>query len=204
MYPVPSISDLAAWSGRDEATYTSYANSALMQAVIRYMFVTEVSDPSQIMGYGAIAAADMVTMVTQGILALADQIYLQFPYQQVNASPLNSETIGSYTYQKSMQTGGGGSMSKLAPAAMELSMEKTGITLFDLATQWTALRTFAGGVFHEGMSVFEDGERSGRMGAALYIEDDNGRRTILGPEDHNRMAMPFDVNSQSFPMDPGI
>lgn len=205
MYPVPQISDLANFSGRPFATYvTAVANTALLQATIRFSFLTEITDPAQLTGYGALSPADFQVLALQGICALADTIYLQFPYQQAMASPLNSETVGTYSYQKSLQMGAGGSMSRMAPAALELSMATTGIPMFDMAVQLISLRTIASGVFHEGVSLFEEGERKSRMGAAMYFEDDNGRRWILGPEDHNNMAVPFDVNSQAFPMDPGI
>lgn len=206
MYPVPTIAQMSAYSGRDEATYASaVANAALMQATIRFTFLTEISDPSQIRGYNALTPADMQQLAQTGIVALADDIYLKFPYQQAMASPLQSETIGSYNYQKSLMNGaGGGSMSRMAPAALELSMATTGITLFDMAVQILALRTITSGVFHEGMSVFDEGERNSKLGAALYVEDDNGRRFILGPEDHDRIGLPFDVNAQAFPQDPGV
>lgn len=203
MYPIPQISDLATFSGRDQATYTSYANSALMQATIRFTFLTEVTDPTQLSGYNALTAADQAQLALYGICALADSIYLQFPYQQAMASPLNSETIGSYSYQKDASMGSGGSMSKLAPAAMELSMATTGIPLFDMAVQLLALRTIASGVFHGGMSLFEDGERKAAMGSVVY-ENEDGRRFVLGPEDRENSPFPFDYNSQSFPSDPGV
>jgi hypothetical protein len=201
---VPQVSDLAAFSGRDEATYTSYANSALLQATIRFTFLTEVTDPSQLSGYNALTADDQAALALNGICALADSIYLQFPYQQAMASPLNSETLGSYTFEKVAGMGMGGSMSRMAPAALELSMATTGIPLFDMAVQLLALRTIASGVFHEGMSVFEEGERRAALGSALYFETDDGRRWILGPEDHNLLNAPFDVNAQSYPADPGV
>lgn len=205
MYPVPLVSDLAAYSGRPEVTYASaVANASLMQATIRFTFSTEITSPAQFTGYGALTPQDQQVLATQGIASLADNIYLQFPYQQAQASPLNSETIGSYSYQKSFGMGMGGSMSRMAPAALELSLDKTGIPLFDLAVQLLALRTIGSGVFHEGLSVFEEGERKSALGAAMFFEDDNGRRWILGPEDHNNQAVPFDINAQAFPMDPGI
>jgi hypothetical protein len=93
----------------------------------------------------------------------------------------------------------------MAPAAMELSMGTTGVQLFDMAVQLLSLRTIASGVFHDGMSLFEEGERKSALGAGLYItEDGTGRRWILGPEDHDNINFPFDVNSQGFPGDPGV
>lgn len=206
MYPVPTVAQLSAFSGRAQATYTSYANSALLQAALRFTILTEVSDPSQIQGYNAISQADNQLLAQQGILALADNIYLAFPYQQGIASPFNSETIGSYTYSKAAFGGGSGTMSRLAPAALELSLDKTGIVLFDLAVQMIALRTQAAGVFHDGVSVFDEGERRTALGGAMFFEADDGRRWILGPEDHNLFSV-FpgpDINAPAFPQDPGI
>jgi hypothetical protein len=204
VYPVPAVSDLAAFSGRDEATYTAYANSALLQSTIRFTFLTEITDPKQFTGYNALTGADQTMLALQGICALADSIYLQFPYQQAQASPMNSETIGSYSYTKEATSGAGGAMYRMQAGAQELSMGTTGIPLFDTAVQLLSLRTIASGVFAEGMSVFEEGERRSALGSGLFIEDDNGRRWILGPEDHNLYNFPFDVNAQSFPSDPGI
>lgn len=208
MYPIPTISELSTYSGRDEATYnTAVANTALLQATLRFTIVTEISDPAQINGYMALSQADMQLLAKQGILSLADSIYLQFPYQQAQASPFNSETLGGYTYQKNSTFGMGGSMSRLAPAALELSLDTTGIPLFDLAVRTLARRTLAAGIFHEGMSLFEEGERKSAMGASMFTETTTGRRWILGPEDHNNFVGPVfggDVNGQMFPQDPGI
>lgn len=208
MYPIPTISQLAAYSGRDEATYvTGVANTALLQATLRFTILTEVSDPDQIQGYMALSQADMQSLAVNGILSLADNIYLQFPYQQAQASPFNSESIGSYHYQKNATFGMGGSMSRLAPAALELSMDTTGIPLFDLAVRTLARRTLAAGVFHEGVTVFDEGERKSAMGAALFTENSTGRRFVLGPEDRNNLVGPLsggDVNAPGFPQDPGI
>lgn len=211
MYPIPTISQLAAFSGRDEATYTGYANSALLQAALRFTQITEITDPSQIPSYNAISQADNQLLATQGILALADSIYLQFPYQQVIASPLNNESAGSYTYAKAAFGGSSGSMSRMAPAALELSLEKTNIVLFDLAIQMLSLRTRAGGVFHGAVSVFDEGERNPALGGTMFFEEDalpgqTGRRWILGPEDHNLFSVfpGMDINAPSYPQDPGI
>lgn len=206
MYPVPTVADLSAYSGRAEDTYTGYANAALLQSTIRFTMLTEVTDPSQIDGYNALSQTDMQTLATQGILALADYIYLQFPYQQVIASPLNNETIGSYSYAKTIQTTGG-TMSRMAPAALELNMEKTGIALFDLAVQYLAKRTIAQGVFHDGVSIFDLGDSRPALGSQLVFEDVTGRRWVLGPEDRqNENLFPAggDINAEVFPQDPGV
>jgi hypothetical protein len=205
MYPVPAVADLALFSGRDQATYTSYANSALLQATIRFTFLTEVTDPASFTGYNQLSQTDQQQLALNGICSLADSIYLQFPYQQVIASPLNSETVGSTNFQKTMSMGGGGSMSRMAPAALELSMATTGIPLFDMAVQLLSLRTIASGVFSGGVTAFEEGERRSKHSIGAWVEDKCGRMYVLGPEDRDNIDFPgFDTNAQSFPSDPGI
>lgn len=204
MYPVPSVSNMAAFSGRDESTYTSYANSALLQATVQFTFLTEITDPAQLTGYNALTADDQQVLALQGICALGDDIYLKHPYQGVIASPLNSETIGAWTYTKSVMTGAGARA--MQATALELSLGSTGIALFDMAVQLLALRTMAAGVYHSGVSVFDDGERRGALGAIMIYEHGDGRRSVMGPEDRNLISFPFggDVNGESFPGDPGI
>lgn len=205
MYPVPAVADLALFSGRDQATYTSYANSALLQATIRFTFLTEVTDPASFTGYNQLSAVDQAELALKGICALADNIYLQFPYQQVIASPLNEETVGSTSFTKEMSMGSGGSMSRMAPAALELSMATTGIPLFDMAVQLLSLRTLASGVYSGGVTAFEGGERRSKHSIGAWVEDKHGRLFVLGPEDRDNIDFPgFDVNAQGFPGDPGI
>ncbi len=202
MYPVPLVSDLATFSGRDEATYTGYANAALLQATVRFTFLTEVTDPKQFTGYNNLTVADQTELALYGICSLADSIYLQFPYQGVVASPLNSETVGTWSYTKEATSGAGGSAYRLQAGAMELSMASTGIPMFDLAVQLLALRTIASGVYHGGTTVFDHGEHRRAMGAVMVYEGPDGRRAIMGPEDENLMQFPFDINGESFPGDP--
>jgi hypothetical protein len=202
VYPVPTVSDLAGFSGRDEATYTGYANAALLQATIRFTFLTEITSPAQLTGYGALTPADQALLALQGIVSLADDIYLKQPYQGVMASPLNSETVGIWSYTKQVMTGGGSRA--LQASALELSMASTGIALFDMAVQLLSLRTIASGVFADGVSLFDGGERRGALGAVMILEHGDGRRSVLGPEDRNLVNFPFDTNGSAFPGDPGI
>ena len=197
IYPVPTVSDLAVFSGRDEATYTSYANAALLQSTIRFTFLTEVTDPASFTGYNALSAGDQQVLALNGICSLADSIYLQFPYQGVAASPLNSETIGTWTYTKNVQVGAGSRA--LQAGAIELSMGTSGVVLFDMAVQLLSLRTIASGVFHDGVSVFDSGERRGALVAIMIYEHGDGRRSVLGPEDQDLVNFPFDLNGESFP-----
>ena len=42
-WPVPTLAELADWSGRPETSYTSYYNSAALQAAIMFTTLTELS-----------------------------------------------------------------------------------------------------------------------------------------------------------------
>lgn len=134
-------------------------------------------------------------LAIQGILAMADYVYLRQPYQQVIASPLTSETIGSYSYAKAASQVGRNA------AALEVTGENTGVIMYDLAVQFLAKRTRAGGVYHGGITVFEEGSEIDQ--AQMLIRDSDGRICILGPADRDKIDAPFDVNAESFPVSSG-
>jgi hypothetical protein len=90
--PVPSISDLATFTGRDASTFSGYADEALAQATLLFTIVTKLD------AYPA--DADQETLAINAILEMADRIYLEQPYATSKASPFASETIGSYSYSK--------------------------------------------------------------------------------------------------------
>jgi len=93
MLPVPTVAQLAGFTGRPESGYTSFADQALAQAALLFTIVTQrptlPDDP------------DTVTLVRNAILEMADRIYLEQPYAAARVSPYQSETIGSYSYAKS-------------------------------------------------------------------------------------------------------
>jgi hypothetical protein len=199
VYPVPLITDLSFFSGRPQASYTGFATAALAQATIVFSFKTEITDPSQFAGYKNLTAADAQSLATNGICALADYIYLRQPYQQVIASPMQDESIGSYHYSKPIQE-----MARNA-AALEVTGESLGIPMFDLAVQLLALRTIAGGVYSASISVFErPHDRDDR--AQFWIRRDcvTGQLQLLGPSDMNQIDFPgfLDINAEVFPVDP--
>jgi hypothetical protein len=199
VYPIPDITDLAFFSGRPEASYTAFATSALTQAVLMFTFKTEITDPSQFAGYDNISPADAQVLATNGICALADYIYLRQPYQQALASPMQSETIGSYNYSKPIQE-----MARNA-AALEVTGEALGVPLFDLAVQMLAKRTIAGGVFSAAISVFErPHDRDDKAQFVIRRDCETGQLTLLGPADMNRIDIPgfLDINAEAFPVDP--
>jgi hypothetical protein len=194
--PVPTLLQLASFSGRDESSYTGYAESALIQACLQFTILTEISADD----FSSLAADDML-LATQGILAYADYIYLQFPYQQVQASPLEGETIGSYTYSKPPP------VEMRNVQAQELGVTMTGVHLWDLALQYLSKRQRAAGVFYGEVRVFD---RDGYDPTAVTMVRRNretGELELLGPMDLGRLDVPMlgvpDINAENFPMDPG-
>lgn len=91
-WPVPTVAELAEYAGRPAVSYTSYANSALLQATMMFTILAELSADDY-----AGMAPDYQQLASMGVLAMADWLYLRWPYQQVIASPLQNETIGSYS-----------------------------------------------------------------------------------------------------------
>lgn len=232
MLPLPLPADVAAFSGRPEDSYTSYINSAIIQAALQLTIATELTpndwpNLAGVVGTTNYTTPDLQLLATQGILAMADWIYLRQPYQQVIASPLMNESIGSYSYGKAQAE-----VARNA-AALEVTGERTNIVLYDLAVQILAKRTVAGGVFSGGITVFENAIGS-YDGAELEIRPFDGRFVLVGPSQVNQGAgvlsstygdvntgfgqdsnlvpvfanpnvnVPWDVNSPAWPGDPGI
>ena len=191
MLPIPSVGDLAGFTGQPEQTYGAYATSALTQAALMLTINAEL-DTSDFDGFNP----DDQQMVLNGIMAMADWMYLRQPYRQIIASPLTNETIGSYSYSKAQQQ-----VARNA-AAVELSAEVTGVMWYDMAFRFLAKRTRTAGVFSGGITVFEEGSKVDR--AMLLIRECDGRRVIVGPEEINVGNLPFDINAPMFPQDPGI
>jgi hypothetical protein len=207
MFPVPTVAQLADFTGRPASSFTGYATATLIQASIMFTTLTEQTDASSL-------TSDDAILATYGIMAMADYIYLRQPYQQAIAAPFMNETIGSYSYGKAIQE-----MARNAQAAEVLS-EATGVTFFDLAVRMLAKRTRAGGVFSGGITVFErttsrldPDDGGGRLGvrfdgAGLFLECVDANYTqwvVRGPDEHNLIDWQFfDMNTEVFPMDPGI
>ncbi len=128
-WPVPTPAELAEYAGRPLASYTGYVNSALLQAAMMFTVLAELGAGD----YNGMQP-DFQQLANMGIMAMADHLYLRFPYQQVIASPLQEEDIGSYSYTKPVQE-----MARNAQA-IEVNAEKTGIDMFDLAVRRLAKR----------------------------------------------------------------
>lgn len=209
MFPVPTLQELSDYSGRPVTSYTGFGMNALVQATVAFTSLTELYSSQAL-------STDDYLLARMGICAYADYLYLRQPYQQLIASPLMNETIGSYSYGKAMQE-----MARNAQA-MEVMSEATGVYFFDLSVRLLALRTRAGGVYHAGITLFErttgiegHGADQGMVaarydGAGLFVEcsDWSGsqpRFVVRGPDEFNQIDWQmFDVNAESFPADPGI
>jgi hypothetical protein len=189
-WPVPTVAEMSAFSGRPAASYTSYANSAALQAAVMFTTLAERSAGD----YAAIAPDDQL-LANLGVQAMADHLYLRWPYQQVIASPLNNETIGSYSYSKPIQE-----MARNAQA-IEVNAEKTGVDMFDLAVRMLSRRTRANGVFSGQITGFEHTARDDA--AKVMWDEDEQRMVLMGPADFDKIDLQFfSVSSEMFPSDP--
>jgi hypothetical protein len=191
-WPVPTIPQLAQFSGRGVDTYTTYANSALLQATVMFTILSELSADDY-----AGMNPDFQLLANLGVLAMADWLYLRWPYQQVIASPLQNETIGSYSYSKPIQE-----MARNAQA-LEVTAEKTGVDMFDLAIRRLARRQAMSGVFYGQITGFEHFGHDDM--AKIKWDPERGCMVLVGPADFDKIDWQFfDVNAQMFPADPGV
>ena len=193
MWPVQSITQLSAFSGRPEGSYTSYGDSAILQATILFTVLTENSADD----YPGMAPDDQV-LANQGILAMADWIYLRFPYQQMIATPAMSENFMGYSYSKPPP------IQVRNVQAVEIGATSTGVTLWDTAVQYLSKRQRASGVFYGQIDGMEHWAYDDQV--KLLRKDKDGNLSLLGPADFNKIDFPgfMDINAQSFPMDPGV
>jgi hypothetical protein len=156
--PVPAIADLAQFTGRDEDTFSPFADEALAQSTLLFTTVTKLvelpDDP------------DQAQLAINGILEMARQIYLTQPYAEMIASPFVSETIGSYTYSK---------ISAAARVVVQKAKngEPTGMMWWDLAVDELSLKERSR-VDSKSVLVFNNG---------LYSDSVTGDRYVLGPAD---------------------
>jgi hypothetical protein len=192
-WPVPTPQELAEYTGRPLTSYTSYVNSALLQAAMMFTILSEL-------GAGDYAGMqpDFQQLANMGIMAMADYLYLRWPYAQALASPMQSETIGSYSYSKPVEQ-----MARNAQA-IEVNSEKTGVDMFDLAVRRLARRQAMSGVFFGQITGFERRARSDEVWIGW---DKHERRMVLtGPADRDQYDFPggwaVNINAESFPADP--
>lgn len=107
----PTVADLATFKGRESNSFSAFATEALDQATLLFYLATGIEEyPEDV---------SLARLAKYGILDMADNIYLSQPYQEALASPYQSETIGSYSYSKTVKAVKKG--------------DATGITWFDMA-----------------------------------------------------------------------
>jgi hypothetical protein len=158
MLPVPTVDYLAQFTGRDVATYTAYADQALIQATLMFSTVTQLEDLP--------ADPDKAALAINGILQMADRIYLEQPYAAIQATPFNAETIGSYSYSK-------GYNSLLVRSHAQQNSELTGLFWWDLAVEELS---------QVDRSLVTSGSVSAMEGEDIYRVPDGGLR-VLSPGD---------------------
>jgi hypothetical protein len=190
-WPVPTPQELAEYTGRPLTSYTPYVNSALLQATMMFTILSELGADD----YGGMQP-DFQQLANMGIMAMADYLYLRWPYAQALASPLASETIGSYSYSKPLQE-----FARNAQA-IEVNAEKTGVDMFDLAVRRLAKRQAMTGVFFGQITGFEHTGRDDL--AKVHWDPDECRMVLVGPADHDKIDMQFfSISAEMFPGDPG-
>jgi hypothetical protein len=191
-FPVPTVTDLAEYTGRPESSFSAFADSALLQAAVVFTTLTELGADD----YGSLDP-DQQQLAQMGIMAMGDYVYLRQPYAQVIANPLNSEVIGSYQYVKP---------STLEPRnaqALEVTNDSTGVYMFDLAVRALAKRDKLMGVYSGAITGFEHLGRDDSVCVAWDCERQGF--VLLGPADRDRLDFPgfADINAEVFPHDPG-
>lgn len=143
----PTVAELAAFTGRPSNTFGAFAAEALDQATLLFTLATDLE-------YLPLDS-NLAKLVKYGIMDMADKIYLSQPYAEATASPYQSETIGSYSYSKSMQAVKKG--------------DATGVMWFDLAVNKLA----------HGKSIGATGSIQGMEFDGLGVAA-NGRAKIIG------------------------
>ncbi len=193
MLPVPTLTQIAAWSGRPETSYTSYVSSASLQATLQFTIATELTPDD----YNGLVPDDQA-LAQQGIMSMADWIYLRQPYQSIIAAPLQSETIGSYTYAKPF------AQAQRTTTTAELGMSATGVALWDLAVQMLSKRQRAAGVFFGQIRAFDRESFDPLEVTMVRTSKLTGEMELLGPADFDKLQLPFSISGEIFPSDPGV
>lgn len=115
MLPVPTVAQLAGFTGRPENTFGAYAAQALAQAALLLGINTALTAlPDD---------ADHAQLAVNAILEMADRLYLDQPYALDKARPFVSESTLDYSYSK------GG------VAAKAKNGQPTGLLWWDLAVR---------------------------------------------------------------------
>jgi hypothetical protein len=138
----PTVAELAIFTGRQSDTFSDFAVQALAQATLLFYLATELSAYPN--------TPELEQLARNGILDMADNIYLSQDYREDMASPYQSESIGSYSYSKAIKAVRKG--------------DATGIMWFDLAVNKLKQGTGIGdtgsiqGMEWDGLELTSDGK----------------------------------------------
>lgn len=169
-YPTLGVNELSQFSGRPATAYpASFPDQAIRQAILLFKIATGLEE-----GMFPDAGTTDYNLAVNGLLAMADSIILEQPYQESKASPFNSESIGSYSYSK---VGG----RSLARAVSTLASDgKTGEMWFDLAVERLGILINAVNMpAYGGIEVFEHD--------APLVHTVGRNLRMLSPSDHRLM-----------------
>ena len=152
-YPSYTISDVATFSGRPEGLYNpAYTPVALANAFLLFKLATCLTEWPE--------DADHARLASNAVLELAEADVLAQPYKAALASPFSSETIGSYSYSRTLKRIQSG--------------EPTGMMWFDMAVQYLGVcETGADAVSGGSLQIFD-------VDLPVYVDSD-GSRHAVGP-----------------------
>lgn len=143
LLPVPTVAELAEFTGRPEPSFPAFAPEALEQADLMFSIVTKLAEYP--------AEPDLMQLAKNAIMELADRMILEQPYYATLAGPFQSETIGSYSYSK-------------ASASAKTAMQgKTGLFWWDLAVDELTVAGTSGhahgaiAIYNDGLQLLSDG-----------------------------------------------
>jgi hypothetical protein len=132
-----TVEDLSRFTGRSVSSFGSFGafvTEAISQATLLFQLAT---------GRTSLPDNEIEQQLAiNGILEMADKIFLGRSYEEVTSSPFQSETIGSYSYSlmtKRIQSG-----------------NDTGLTWFDMAVDRLSLWDVAHTIGSGSISVFHD------------------------------------------------
>lgn len=157
-FPEFDVAGLAKFTGRPEASFSDYADEALEQALLFFKRATCLTDMPE--------NEDDALVASKAIYQLADYFVLAQPYQEKLAAPFSSESIGSYSYSKMVNS--------------IVRREKTNLLWFDLAVEELGqcnLNNMVGQTMG-GIGAFE---RDGTV-----VPQGDGTGYLLGPADVGR------------------
>lgn len=160
MLPAPSTEDLAVFTGREFESFSGFAEQALAQATLLFSVVTKLDTLPDDPGLAQLA--------NNAIMQMADKMYLEQPFTAAKASPFASETIGSYSYAKTIQRAKQG--------------ENTGLLFWDLAIEELSQKSRAI-VSSASVQAFTEN---------IYTDGDGDDKYILGPATSANFDLPYE------------